>query len=752
MAVKNLERYDACESMAVERKVTCRKCSHTRKKKNDKCLSVNEAKGTFYCHHCHWTGNLAELNGNGNGNSNGNHANTHYLYCDEQGQALYRKVRSSQKNFWFEHPDGAGGWTSGATGIRRVPYRLTELIKSEATVYIVEGEKDVDTLVNHGLVATCNDSGAGKWKPEFNEFLKDRDVVVLEDNDKPGRKHGKVISEGLYGVARSIKIVRFTELDKGGDVTDFLKTHSKDDLIVRQKDAPEFMGSYSKHFKDDEETCSEIEWEEPVLFDQIETPEIGVDVLPSWLGNYAKAVSRNSQTPFGMAVMMGLSVVATCLQKRFVVSPYGDDYVEPLSLWTATILPPGTRKTAVLSAMTAPLSDWECEMARNLKNEIAENETIRMVNEKKLDRLQNEETKCKEHDERKLLLAEITQLKLDNPEEMYPPRLWTGDVTPERLQNLLAEHGERMSLLSDEGGIFEIMSGLYSNGAANIDVFLKGHAGSSIRVDRGNREAHLKAPALSFGLTIQPEVASLLGQGNKKHFRGNGTLARFMFCLPKSNVGHRNISQREPIPETIKAAYCAGIFHLLYIVDIVDEDGASKPRIIGLDNEALTSWERFAQYIESNQGENNQFESIQDWTGKLPGAALRIAGLCHVVEHGEGSPMINKKTLEAALDLCDSLIIHAQATFELMGGDEQTTDAKHILKWMLKRKDTFFKRRDCQQELRGRFRRVDKLVKALDVLIERNFVSKPEMLPTRKPTIIYHINPKLLKEGKDGLA
>ena len=91
--------------------------------------------------------------------------------------------------------------------------------------------------------------------------------------------------------------------------------------------------------------------------------------------------------------------------------------------------------------MTAPLSDWEHEKAVRLKDEIAENETHRAVNLKSIDRMQNEAARCKDEDERRLLIHQITQLKLETPEEKYPSRLWTGDVTPERLQNLLVEHG-----------------------------------------------------------------------------------------------------------------------------------------------------------------------------------------------------------------------------------------------------------------------------------------------------------------------
>ena len=221
-----------------ETRTTCPECSHTRKKKNDKCLSVNVTEGIWYCQHCEWAGSLS----NGNG-SDSSHANVTYNYCDENGKVLYQKIRAFSKKFWQQTPDGGK-----LNGVRRVPYRLTELIKSETTVYIVEGEKDADTLAKHGLVATCNDSGAGKWKPNFNEFLKDRNVVIFEDNDDPGKKHGRVVAESLYGIAQNIKIVRFEELKTGGDVTDFLDTHSIDALMARLKKAPLFAGSYSEYF------------------------------------------------------------------------------------------------------------------------------------------------------------------------------------------------------------------------------------------------------------------------------------------------------------------------------------------------------------------------------------------------------------------------------------------------------------------------------------------------------------------------
>ena len=97
------------------------------------------------------------------------------------------------------------------------------------------------------------------------------------------------------------------------------------------------------------------EWPDPILPGQVKTPDIPADVLPDWMAAMAAAVSASTQTPTALAVMTCLSVVATVLQRRFEVAPFGDDYTEPLSLWTLSASPSGTRKSAVLSVMLSPL-------------------------------------------------------------------------------------------------------------------------------------------------------------------------------------------------------------------------------------------------------------------------------------------------------------------------------------------------------------------------------------------------------------
>ena len=84
------------------------------------------------------------------------------------------------------------------------------------------------------------------------------------------------------------------------------------------------------------------------------------------------------------------------------------------------------------------------------------------------------------------------------------PRLLADNVTPEAAASLLAEQGGRLAVLSAEGGIFDILAGRYSGGMPDLDVWLKGHAGDPLRVDRKGRAAGVRAVARSdIGLTVQ---------------------------------------------------------------------------------------------------------------------------------------------------------------------------------------------------------------------------------------------------------
>jgi DNA-binding transcriptional ArsR family regulator len=152
--------------------------------------------------------------------------NTFYEYQDEQGNLLFQVVRSPQKKFMQRRPGKDGEWINNTRGVRRVPYRLPELlagVEAGAMIFIPEGEKDVESLRKLGLVATCNPMGAGKWTKELNPYFKGANVVILPDNDEPGREHANKVAQNLQGVAASVKVLELPGLDEKGDVSDWLE-------------------------------------------------------------------------------------------------------------------------------------------------------------------------------------------------------------------------------------------------------------------------------------------------------------------------------------------------------------------------------------------------------------------------------------------------------------------------------------------------------------------------------------------------
>ncbi len=144
-----------------------------------------------------------------------------YDYRDEKGALLYQAVRFDPKDFRQRRPDGAE-WVWSLTGVRRVLYRLPELLASTDVVYVPEGEKDVDALRARGFTATCNMGGAGKWRAEDCQHLRGRRVVVLPDNDEPGAKHAEKVRSMLTGVASAVVVALLPGLPAKGDVSDWL--------------------------------------------------------------------------------------------------------------------------------------------------------------------------------------------------------------------------------------------------------------------------------------------------------------------------------------------------------------------------------------------------------------------------------------------------------------------------------------------------------------------------------------------------
>jgi 5S rRNA maturation endonuclease (ribonuclease M5) len=101
-------------------------------------------------------------------------------------------------------------------------------------VFIVEGEKDVESLRVLGLTATCNPMGAGKWRSSFDRYLGGRDVIILPDNDEPGKNHARQVAASLKGFTKSTKVAELPGLPDKGDVSDFVNLPEQKQINKQQ--------------------------------------------------------------------------------------------------------------------------------------------------------------------------------------------------------------------------------------------------------------------------------------------------------------------------------------------------------------------------------------------------------------------------------------------------------------------------------------------------------------------------------------
>ena len=461
----------------------------------------------------------------------------------------------------------------------------------------------------------------------------------------------------------------------------------------------------------------DIKWEEPIPFEDVARSPFPVEALPSSVRPYVEAVAESTQTPVDMAATAALAVLSTCIQGRYRVKAK-PDWIEPTNLFILIIADPAERKSAVMSLMARPVNMYESEYNQQHAIELKKSKTKKRILDRR-QRLIEEKVAKGEASESELdsILDEIARFK-----ELSPMHLFVDDVTPEKLISVLAENNGIASVISAEGGIFDqLAGGMYSN-KVNIDVFLKGHAGDSIRVDRvGRNSEDVESPALTLLFAIQPNVLS--GLMNNQTFRGRGLTARFLYALPISPVGRRRY-RTVPISKEAEKQYYSLIRELL---DLESNPTTDRPEIIRLTDEADKLIEMYATALESRL--RTEFSDFPDWAGKLCGAVVRISGILARAER-EGyhkfkedcAPLVVDDTImKNAIKLGDYFSNHAKAAYQLMGADPAIKKCKYVMKAIRNAGLTELSKRDIMRQCRA-VKKADELQPVLQRLCDYGYL------------------------------
>lgn len=353
-------------------------------------------------------------------------------------------------------------------------------------------------------------------------------------------------------------------------------------------------------------------------------------------------------------------------------------------------------------------------------------------------------------------IEEIGRLQIEYKEleekQIKPLRLIADNCTLEALTSLLADNNGKISIISAEGGLFDILNGQYNNSKSppSIDTLLKAYSKEPIRVDRKGRESeNIDKPTMTIFLAVQEIVLEKFILNDT--FRRRGLNGRFLYCIPTSKVGTRKY-RTEEIPSIVIEEYNNIIYKLLEIPQ------KEEPTILKFSIEADNELEIFYNWLEPQL--NNELEFMGDFAGKLFGNCLRIAGILHCMEYSNitSECLVSLDTVKKAISISKYFLEHAKYAYMIAGQDKEVQKAKYILKKLEDRKEKIsltLKRNEIHSISRSIPRGIDKsydIDKALDILIEHGYILELEPKEREKgkggktPDKIFELNPLYFKK------
>ena len=409
-------------------------------------------------------------------------------------------------------------------------------------------------------------------------------------------------------------------------------------------------------------------WDDPVPLSSSTLPDFPVDALTPVLRDYAMAVAETTQTAVDMAAVGTLTTVSACMRNLYKVEGKAD-WREPTNIYGVIIADPSERKSANIALDTKPVDEYvrEYNEAHKVEFEMSRATKQRLENKKNslisASRKKGADDSAEDFND---ALQNVVE-QLVHFQEKKPMRVYVDDTTPEKLVETLAENNNAISIISSEGGIFDVLSGTYSS-KVNIDVFLKAYSGEHIAVDRIMRNSiSVDDACLTILLSVQPVVIGDLMKNSK--FRHRGLTARFLYTHPRSLVGNRSF-QTKPIPPETYQNYKTIIYNIL------DEKRGVAAEIIYLTEEAKPILKEYYDWVEKCLVDELSFYS--DWIGKLVGNTLRIAGILArttVIRRNVGDALleedapitISAEIMENAIRIGKYFLAHAVRAYSTMG-------------------------------------------------------------------------------------
>src|SRR5215212_2928860 len=482
---------------------------------------------------------------------------TYWEFTSPGGEVLY--IQRHKREYYRKA--GEDRWVTYRgvlDDIAQVPYGLPELIEGVRfgkTVYHLEGPKDVETARGKlGVVATTSGS-TSSWRSEFRAHYTGADVVVIPDNDAPGRKYAEVVAQDLLRVAKSVKVVQLPDLPEGGDLTDWLNSgHTPEEFFTVVEETEIYA-------PEEEET-----WPEPTPI-EVKLPEVmGLDpsLLPVPLRGWVKDVSeRMDNAPPDFAAAATVVVAAALLGRKVGIRPKRqDDWTVVPNLWGGLVGPPASMKSPALEQAIKPIKRLAAEAQEAHEKALKEHGLDLMVVEAERSALKKKlETTAKKVAAASASRGNLDEVRreiedLEEPETPAERRYMTNDATIEKIAEILRDNPDGILYYRDE-----LMGWLRSLDKAGREAdrafYLEAWNGSgSFSVDRiGRGSLHVPAVCVSVLGGIQPgPLTTYVTDALEEAEKADGLLQRFQVLVYPDLRGYDPVD-RWPDLEAKNRAY-----------------------------------------------------------------------------------------------------------------------------------------------------------------------------------------------------
>jgi hypothetical protein len=648
-------------------------------------------------------------------------------------------VRYKPKAFYQRRPGPNGGAIWNLDGVPRVLYRLPELLHSSPTepVFIVEGEKDANNVAGLGLVAVTNAGGAGKWRPEYNEPLRDRDVIILPDNDEPGRRHAAQVAEALAGIAKSVRIVVLPGLPEKGDVSDWIATGGTAEELRRLAEQTPPQPALAAPVPDG--------WGRPLPLGEV--PAVApfpLDVLPTPLGRFAQEAAEALGCPVDYVAVPLLAVAGGAIGQSRALA-LTRTHEQRASLYAAIVGPTGSLKTPAQKLVVAPLHEAQRRHLDAWRRARAEYECRREATaaapKPDPDEMPNPDYEMAMRGLAAPVAAEAAPLA-----EPVLKRVVVADCTCEALALVLEENPRGVLIDRDELTAWVLAMNAYRAGkGADRQFFLSAWAGREAIVDRkGSHERGpivLPYPFLCVVGGLPPALLYRLQLGQRgRPADDDGFLDRLLFCYPEE-LPCRAERWLEVSDEALTA--WRGAVEALAGLAMEAQSGASatwwRPHFLRLTATGRLAWERFTQ-VHADEMNAAEFPPyLRGPWSKLRGYGARLALIVHCLrqvcgEATEGD--VGGEDMDRAARLVAYFKSHARKVYAAMDADPTVAEARRVLECLAAHPAMDdFTRRDLYQHLRYSCKSPEALDAPLRLLVEHGYLRSytPERATKRGP-------------------